>query len=679
MELYQPSNINIVGNDLPPIIELKYNIYYVKENFLIEPTTNISITGNDLPPIVELLYNYEPIVDTIDENYIKNTRAEFNEKYGPVNSIVLSRSGESDNVYLRDDESIAQNGLTEIKIVDNQIMNDNTRDRFLPGILERLDGLEYYPCDFESIGITYLELCDKYNVKVRDNIYPCIMLSDEVEVSSGLNEIIYADPIKQGVTDYTKADKTDRRINQTNLIVDKQQQTIDAIIGTDSENFSSLTELKLDVDGVNSKVESNYNFIREQLDSGYITPEEEMQTDGIIELKITGNVNSNNYLRLLISNNEQSYVDIPIKTLLTLGDLKDEVSIEKVFNEELQDYEYHIFLNRKLDYIEGSVVEAHSYTNFLLAEDSQKITTEDGEDILLEDYYEDKQDLGVINLKIDPGSHTFQIENYTLDYYIKYAILNEVVGGFATKAHIVSEINQSPEEVSISANKIKLEGVTTINKGFSVDLEGNMTCNNATANNLNVSGGHIQLESESGDEAIYIGTVGEESSVLLSGQFIEAYGIKKVGDGVSIFPTFQLWNKYDEFVDKYSGELILRDWNENETIYLEGSSGNITCVSLTQTSKEESKKNFKKLDNALDIVKDVDIYKYNFKNENDDDKEHIGFVIGDKFKYRKEITSKENNGVDIYAMCSVLWQGVKEQQKQIEKLQKEIDILKGGK
>lgn len=60
MELYQPSNIFITGNDLPPILELKYNIYYVKENFLIEPTTNISVIGNDLPPIVELNYNYEP-------------------------------------------------------------------------------------------------------------------------------------------------------------------------------------------------------------------------------------------------------------------------------------------------------------------------------------------------------------------------------------------------------------------------------------------------------------------------------------------------------------------------------------------------------------------------------------------------------------------------------------------
>jgi hypothetical protein len=39
---------------------------------------------------------------------------------------------------------------------------------------------------------------------------------------------------------------------------------------------------------------------------------------------------------------------------------------------------------------------------------------------------------------------------------------------------IISAINLSPEEATITADKIKLEGYTTINNGFSVDEEGNM-------------------------------------------------------------------------------------------------------------------------------------------------------------------------------------------------------------
>ena len=151
------------------------------------------------------------------------------EKYGPVNSIVLSRSGESDNVYLQDEESIQANGLCELKIVDNQIMNWNDRSDYLPEILDKLDGLEYYINDFVSTGIAYLDLCDRYNVKIGDNTYSCVMLNDELEVTQGLVENIHTDMPEETETDYTKADKTDRRINETWIIVNKQENNITSL------------------------------------------------------------------------------------------------------------------------------------------------------------------------------------------------------------------------------------------------------------------------------------------------------------------------------------------------------------------------------------------------------------------------------------------------------------------
>lgn len=56
--------------------------------------------------------------------------------------------------------------------------------------------------------------------------------------------------------------------------------------------------------------------------------------------------------------------------------------------------------------------------------------------------------------------------------------VNKKVG----KNEVVSSINLTPEQVKINANKIALEGYTTINNGFSIDLDGNMTCNNANIN-----------------------------------------------------------------------------------------------------------------------------------------------------------------------------------------------------
>lgn len=105
-------------------------------------------------------------------------------------------------------------------------------------------------------------------------------------------------------------------------------------------------------------------------------------------------------------------------------------------------------------------------------------------------------------------------------------------------------------------------------------------------------------------------------------------------------------------------------------------SGTVYAYYFTNTSKAELKKNFRKLKNALDIINSIDIYKYNYKTEEDGTKEHIGLVIGDGFNYSKEVTDKDNKGVDIYSLVSVCVQAIQEQQEQINQLKAELEKLK---
>ena len=56
------------------------------------------------------------------------------------------------------------------------------------------------------------------------------MLNDEINITQGLEETIYAEKPETSETDYTKADKTDQKLNQTNLIVDKQNGKIEALV-----------------------------------------------------------------------------------------------------------------------------------------------------------------------------------------------------------------------------------------------------------------------------------------------------------------------------------------------------------------------------------------------------------------------------------------------------------------
>lgn len=202
--------------------------------------------------------------DTIDEYYLKDINVNFGEKYGPINSIVLSRAEDSDNVYLQDEESIEANGLCELKIKDNQIMSLNDRDEYLPDILNKLNGLEYYINDFTSTGICYYDVCDRYNVQIGDKTYSCIMFNDEVNVTHGLVENIYTDLPEQSETDYKKADKTDRRIKQAYILVDKQNQTIQSVVA-DTANMNDIlngvvteqTNTNLRIDVISTNIDEN--------------------------------------------------------------------------------------------------------------------------------------------------------------------------------------------------------------------------------------------------------------------------------------------------------------------------------------------------------------------------------------------------------------------------------------
>ena len=212
--------------------------------------------------------------DIIDEDYLKDVNVEFGKKYGPINSIVLSRAAESDNVFLQDKQSIQTNGLCELKIIDNQIMNDNDRSDFLPDILEKLNGLEYYINDFTSPGITWYELCDKYTVKIGENLYNCVLFNDEIKITQGLEENIYTEMPETSETDYSKADKTDRKINKAYIMVDKQNQKIESLISQQTETENKLTQVEQTVDGITqtvSEVEEKVETVETKADNAQET------------------------------------------------------------------------------------------------------------------------------------------------------------------------------------------------------------------------------------------------------------------------------------------------------------------------------------------------------------------------------------------------------------------------
>ena len=75
----------------------------------------------------------------------------YKPKYGPVNSLVLARTPQEDNIAVSDNDSITANGLTEVKLANNEILDDDRKSLIDP-IFNSIKGLSYHPFETETTG-----------------------------------------------------------------------------------------------------------------------------------------------------------------------------------------------------------------------------------------------------------------------------------------------------------------------------------------------------------------------------------------------------------------------------------------------------------------------------------------------------------------------------------------------
>ena len=288
--------------------------------------------------------------DTIDEDFFKNINVNFGEKYGPINSIVLSRGGGADNVYLKDDESIAQNGLCEIKISDNQIMNGNDRSDYLPDLLSQLDGIEYYLNDYASTGIMYYDVCDRYTAHIGENDYSCVMLNDEPIITQGLVENIHTERPIPSETDYSKADKTDRKIDQTTLTVNKHNRQIQGIVNQIGDRSQKTTTITADIDGLIAQVQDIPTITTEQGATGNVELSGLLKTR-MIELRV--HPTNVDIIALVVSNSlkVRSTLKLTTRTITISGDETFKYKIPKnlyYYNNNIYDEFVYDGLNKRV-------------------------------------------------------------------------------------------------------------------------------------------------------------------------------------------------------------------------------------------------------------------------------------------------------------------------------------------
>lgn len=236
------ANDTFINHDLEIGIDYYSNIYQITYRDILteiaECTCSIAMINDEgqlefkKPKETGETLTYDNLIDL-----------EVQQKYGPINSVVLSRQPQQDNVFLRDDESIEINGIQEYRIDNNELL-DKRREETITSVYEGLKGLELMPFKSSTEGLGWYEVGDIVNIQetktifnedsevidVITNTYPTIILGINTTVDGGIKEVFETKAPDETYTDYKKAGGITDRIKNTELVVDKQKGTIEGIV-----------------------------------------------------------------------------------------------------------------------------------------------------------------------------------------------------------------------------------------------------------------------------------------------------------------------------------------------------------------------------------------------------------------------------------------------------------------
>ena len=378
------------------------------------------------------------VSNTIDEyNVITNDNyydlSLQKEVFGPVNRIVVGmRDVEGENVVIEDSASILENGVTELRIYDNNITYTPELRQAAISAASRLFGLTYTPLETNTTGHPWLIGSEKIQVNdMNDNSLYTYPWDRTIVYNGHIKSKITSKADTKTETEYRNYGTIESEISKTRIIVDKQNQTIEA--------------LAEQVQPISNSVSRTGSI---QLTNAY---------EGTLHnLEIVGSIN-----RLYPRTDLYPASDLyPLDTVLLVDD--NEYHLGFTFLGYLNDtyYDKYVYEDGK------SWIERNTYI------DSNGVLQPLGSTVI--------ENLPDITISVY-GSSLIRMKSFpSVKLSSTYLLQNDYTDTFATNVDIVSRINIAPGTIAIQSNKIALEGYTTINGNFSVDLEGNMAARNGT-------------------------------------------------------------------------------------------------------------------------------------------------------------------------------------------------------
>lgn len=248
--------VRTITNDLKVLGIEKESTKQVDE-MLVKSMNNIAVkrlTTNINEPSLEKQSDYTELV------LKRNTH--------PINVVSIGMSQvEGENITLRDEESIAEDGENYLTINDNLFAyTQEKREQLIVALYEKVKGFSYTAYELKGQCKPYLETGDPIWVLDADGaITSSFLFRFTYKSPNGLESEMSAPSIIKSTVEYQNVPSDLERIRRTEIIVDKQQGTIDAIIDKQTEDGSKINSLQANADETTDTISKIIEDYQEQI------------------------------------------------------------------------------------------------------------------------------------------------------------------------------------------------------------------------------------------------------------------------------------------------------------------------------------------------------------------------------------------------------------------------------
>lgn len=182
-------------------------------------------------------------------------------------------------------------GEIEFVILDNPFAYAQSKRQQLIEAGRSLFGLTYVPMSMDMIGYIYLNCKDKIRAtNLNNETFDTYLLNHTITYEGTVSDSMEAPAMTKTETQYQFTPPMVQALKHTELLVDKANQRIDAIIENVSENSEKIVELELTIDGITSTVssiETNIETIETNVEAAQTAAENAQETADNVSLQLT--------------------------------------------------------------------------------------------------------------------------------------------------------------------------------------------------------------------------------------------------------------------------------------------------------------------------------------------------------------------------------------------------------